>query len=87
MFLILPFGTVDRALARSVISDFLCNDILRRQSRQLSFEFDTCRRITRNFSGQGKFLKIRALRYTFNCNTKKKGPSGKNFGDFFPRYT
>ena len=23
----------------------------------------------------------------FICITRKKGPAGKNFGDFFPRYT
>ena len=47
MLLILSFGMVDTALARSVILEFLCNDILLSQSRQLSFDIIIEGRLTK----------------------------------------
>ena len=44
------------------------------------------RHVTRNFSGQGRFLKIRALRQIFNQQHTKEKPRGRTFGDFFPIY-
>ena len=41
------------------------------------------RRVTRNFSGQGRFLKIRALRQIFNQQHTKEKPRRENFRRFF----
>ena len=42
-----------------------------------TFIFLVSRRVTRNFSGQGSFLGIRALRWTIIYGTRKNGPQGK----------
>ena len=42
------------------------------------------RRVTRNFSGQGKSRGIRALSLK---TPEKNGPAGKIFGVFSPRYS
>ena len=36
--------------------------------------------------GRGKVMKLRHFNKHFVKNTKKRGPTGKNFGDFSPRY-
>ena len=41
------------------------------------------RRVTRNFSGQGRFLKIRALRQIFNQQHTKERPRREKFRRFF----
>ena len=41
------------------------------------------RHVTRNFSGQGRFLKIRALRQIFNQQHTKEKPRRENFRRFF----
>ena len=41
------------------------------------------RRVTRNFSGQGKFLKITALRQIFNQQHTKERPCREKFRRFF----
>ena len=41
------------------------------------------RRTTRNFSGQGRFLGIGALRQTLPVRHRKEEPAGENFGIFF----
>ena len=43
------------------------------------------RRVTRNFSLQGRFLKKGHFDKHLIYNIQKKDTAGKNFGDFFPR--
>ena len=42
---------------------------------------------TMHLSGQARFLRIRHFDKHFIYNTPKKGPAGKNFGVFSPRYS
>ena len=47
MLLVLSFGLVNRALARSVKAEFLCNDVLQSQCCRLSFDIIFKGRITK----------------------------------------
>ena len=53
-----------------------------------------CRYATRNFSGQGRgvgewgrFVELGHFDKGFVKNTRKRGPTGKHFGIFSPRYS
>ena len=48
----------------------------------LGLQKENFRRVTRNFLGQGSFVRIRALRQTLTYNIRKKVPVGKKSIDF-----
>ena len=49
----------------------------------LEYKFTASRRVSRSFSGQGRFLKRRTLRQTFNLQHTKETPRREKFWKFF----
>ena len=57
------------------------------QTHKRSLYNQNTRRVTRNFSGQGRFLKIRALRQILNQQHTNERPRREKFWRFFFLYT
>ena len=64
----------------AVLATFCCYDYGAKASEAVQKIAHRC--VTRDFLGQGSFLRIRAIQWTFTYNTRKKIPSGKNLRFF-----